>query len=68
MSKYLNKEDLYKDKADYYQERCRNAEILLERLRDRCMDDMADPEDVGEIAVATDHLKSAFVDDCIITG
>lgn len=40
MSKYLSKEDLYKDKADYYQERCKNAEIVLEKLLDLGLDEI----------------------------
>lgn len=68
MSKYLNKESLYKDKADYYQKRCREAETLLEQLRDRCMDELADPEDVSEIAEATDYIRTAFDDDRLMVG
>lgn len=68
MSKYVTKEDLFRDKADYYQKRCREAEVLLERLRDRCMDELADPEDVGEILSATDHLKEAFDDERLMFG
>jgi hypothetical protein len=68
MSKYLTKEALYKDKADYYQERCNNAEVLLEQLRDRCMDELADPEDVSEVIGATDHIRAAFDDDRLMVG
>ena len=68
MSKYLSKEDLYKDKAEYYRMRCSRAEQLLEQLRDRCVDEIADPEDVSEIAGATQHIKEAFDDDRAIIG
>ena len=67
MSKYMAKEDLYKDKADYYQTRCRKAEVLLEQLRDRCIDELADPEDISEVVGATDHIKAAFDDDRLRT-
>jgi predicted transcriptional regulator len=68
MSKYLTKESLYKEKAEYYQERCRNAEALLEQLMDRCKDEIADPEDISEIGAATSHIQAAFDDDRWMIG
>jgi len=68
MSKYLSKEDLYKDKAEYYRLRCAKAEQLLQQLRDRCFDEMADPEDVSEIVSATAHIKGFFDDDRLMIG
>ena len=45
MSKYMSKEELYKDKADYYQTRCRKVEVLLKQLRDQCIDIYNDYEE-----------------------
>lgn len=68
MSKYLNKESLYRDKADYYQKRCYEAEALLEQLLNRCMTELADPKDVSEITGASNHIKAAFDDDRLMIG
>jgi len=62
MSKYIKAEDLYKDKAEYYQERCRNAEIALKELLNLAVDELSDPEDCSQVHLANFHLNEYTIE------